>query len=506
MKVIITALVILVTIMNSYGQEKFARLNKEILKDKIKGAWAGQTIGVTFGGPTEFQFEGSFIDEKQPIVWYDGYLKQNMLYNAGLYDDLYMDLSFVEVFERLGMNAPTDSFAASFARTGFNLWHQNQAARWNILNKRPSGNWLHNPHANDIGYLIEADYSGIMSPGMPNTAAGINDKIGHIITYGEGWYGGVYVGAMYSLAFVSDDIHYIVNEGLKTIPARSPFYQCMKDVIGWHKKYPNDWKQTWFEIQKKWTGEDMCPEGVFRAFNIDAKVNMAYVLLGLLYGNGDYSRTLDISTRAGQDSDCNPSTAGGILGTMIGYKKIPSYWKLGLKEIEDMDFKYTSVSLNDAYEMSYRHALELILANGGSVEDDQVVIKVQSPAVVKWEQGFEGMYPVEKIKEKIVVEKNVVNFEFTGTGFVLRGRVGKKGDLPDFALDADLFIDGEKVETALLSSAFFDRRHELFWKYQLENKKHSVKLIIKNARPGYDLLGLECVVYGNKPPDTSYPD
>ena len=72
------------------------------------------------------------------------------------------------------------------------------------------------------------------------------------MNYGDGWYGGVYVGAMYSLAFVSKDINYIVAEALKSIPKQSEFYQCINDVIGWHKKYPTDWKQTWLEVQKKW--------------------------------------------------------------------------------------------------------------------------------------------------------------------------------------------------------------------------------------------------------------
>jgi len=486
--------------------QKYFTLSKEELKDKIKGGWAGQTIGVTFGGPTEFQFEGTFINEAQPVKWYDGYMKENMINNAGLYDDLYMDLSFVEVFERVGLQAPVDSFAHSFARTGFNLWHQNQAARWNILQGRPSGHWLNNPHANDIGYLIEADYAGLMSPGMPNTSAAINDRIGHIITYGEGWYGGVFVGAMYSLAFISKDIHYIINEALKTIPPKSPFYQCMIDVIRWHRQYPDDWKQTWFEIQKKWTGADICPEGVFRAFNIDAKVNMAYVLLGLLYGNGNYTRTLDIATRAGQDSDCNPSTAAGILGTMIGYNNIPAYWKMGLKEIEDMDFKYTTVSLNEAYDMSYRHATELIKQNGGRIDGDQLVINLQTPAQVRWEQNFENTFPIDKIKEKIVSGKNEISFAFEGTGFVLRGKAVKKMNLPEYILQAELFIDGVLTETAPLSTAFFDRRHELFWRYQLENKKHEVKIMIKNAQPGYDLQGLECVVYGNQLKTDRHPE
>src|SRR5690606_25482156 len=107
----------------------------------------------------------------------------------------------------------------------------------------------------DIDYQIESDFAGLMNPGMPNSASQISDKVGHIMNYGDGWYGGVYVGAMYSLAFVSKDIDYVVNEGLKTIPKQSDFYLCIQDVINWHKQYPDDWKATWFELQKKWTEE-----------------------------------------------------------------------------------------------------------------------------------------------------------------------------------------------------------------------------------------------------------
>jgi hypothetical protein len=176
------------------------------LKKKIKGGWAVQTIGVTFGGPVEFRFNGTMIGDHQPLEWYDGYLKKAMTENPGLYEDLYMDLTFVEVMEKYGIDAPLDSFANAYAKAGYMLWHANQAGRYNILNgiKSPaSGHWLNNPHADDIDYQIEADFAGLMSPGMPNTATAISDKIGHIMNYGDGWYGGVFMGAMYSMAFIS---------------------------------------------------------------------------------------------------------------------------------------------------------------------------------------------------------------------------------------------------------------------------------------------------------------
>lgn len=69
-----------------------------------------------------------------------------------------------------------------------------------------------------------------MSPGMVNSASVICDSIGHIMNYGDGYYGSVYVAAMYALAFVSDDIEFVVTEALKTIPAESKFHQCISDA------------------------------------------------------------------------------------------------------------------------------------------------------------------------------------------------------------------------------------------------------------------------------------
>ena len=296
-------------------------MSKEVLLDKIKGGWAGQTIGCSYGGPTEFDFKGGMITNYTPIPWPDGYIKWWYETSPSLYDDVYMDLTFVEVFDRLGLDAPVDSIAMAFATAEYRLWHANQAARYNILNgimPPESGHWLNNPHADDLDFQLEADFAGLMNLGMPNSASEISDKVGHIMCYGDGWYGGVYVGAMYALAFVSDDMEFVVTEALKTIPKESKFYQCINDVIGWHKQYPDDWQQPWFEATRKWNEDVGCPSGVFGSFNIDAVINSAYIVIGLLYGEKDFFKTMDIATRCGQDSDCNPASAAGVLGTEIG--------------------------------------------------------------------------------------------------------------------------------------------------------------------------------------------
>ena len=488
---------------------KAVTMSKTSLQDKIKGGWAGQVIGCTFGGPTEFRYNGTMINDYQPIPWYDGYIKKTMLEIPGLYDDLYMDLTFVDVFERKGLDAPVSEHANAYATAEYMLWHANQVGRYNILNgmKAPeSGHWVNNPHADDIDFQIEADFSGLMAPGMPNTAVAIGDPIGHIMNYGDGWYGGAYVGAMYALAFTSTDANYIVKESLKIIPQQSTFYQCIADVIKWHGQYPADWKRNWFEIQKKWSDEVGCSDGVFRAYNIDAKLNSAYIVLGLLYGGGDFTKTMEISTRAGQDSDCNPASAGGILGTMLGYDKIPAYWKQGLAEAEDIDFKYTTISLNDVYAMGMKHALQVVERNGGKITGDQVQIAVQTPKAVRLEQAFTGHYPVlvKGIHKDLADE---YTFDFEGIGFVLKGEAkptNTSAAMPPtqqgtHTFNAELYIDGQKIETAKLPANFTQRRYDLFWKYQLPKGKHAVRIKLLNPDANHVVRMTDLLVYGDQP-------
>lgn len=151
----------------------------------------------------------------------------------------------------------------------------------------------------------------------------------------------VYLCQPYILAFISNDPEYITTQALKTIPEGTKFHGCISTVIEAHKQFPDDWKQAWFEVQKKWNQDVGCPKGVFLGFNIDAKINSAYVAIGLLYGDGDFTKSVDIAARCGQDADCNPATVGGVLGVMLGYDKIPAFWLKPLQEIENSNFEST---------------------------------------------------------------------------------------------------------------------------------------------------------------------
>ena len=487
-------------------------ISSSALRNKIKGAWAAQTIGVTYGFPVEFQFNSTRVPDDRELPWYDGYLKETYDKTPGVYDDIYMDLTFVQVFEDEGMDAPAQSFADAFANADYSLWFANQLARYNILSgitPPESGHWLNNPAADDIDFQIEADFAGIMTPGMVNSAVSISDRVGHIMNYGDGWYGGVYVASMYSLAFVSNDINVVVSEALRVIPEQSNFHKIIADVIRLHKQFPDDWKLTWDAIHNKWAHQDLGPRGLLSPFNIDAKINAAWVVLGLLYGEGDFGRTMEIAARAGDDADCNPSSAAGILGAIYGYDSIPAYWKQGLNEVESRDFAYTTISLNDAYELSYKHAIEMIKRGGGLVNGESITINVQEPETVALEVAFGDHFPKERRSLSNLVlgsrgegEETLdsYSFDFDGVGFALLGSATKQEE-EHFVFEAELYVDDELVETASWPTKFTKRRFYLFWKYQLPQGEHSVVVKLLNPTASAQVVLNAITVYGDKPID-----
>jgi hypothetical protein len=204
---------------------------------------------------------------------------------------------------------------------------------------------------------------------------------------------------------------------------------------------------------------------------------------------------MGITTRCGQDADCNPSTSGGILGTLLGYDGIPAYWKQGLKEAEEINFKYTMMSLKNVYETGYKHALLNIERNGGIIKDNNIIIKMQEPKAVQFEKSFVNLQPVEKKSVKWNDAKDEISFEYSGTGFVLKGETGRWENHTDYVLNAELYIDERLIETIKLPVNFTTRRHELCWRYDLPEGKHTIKFKLLNPSAGYPVYNAEALIY-----------
>ncbi|MCJ7447376.1 MAG: ADP-ribosylglycohydrolase family protein [Bacteroidales bacterium] len=220
---------------------EFKTIKPDVLKDKIAGGWAGKMIGVTYGAPTEFRARQIIYEDS--IRWKPSDIKGSIWQ-----DDLYVQLTFLMSMDKYGVDAPAKKFQEMFARAGYHLWHANMQARKNYFDSifAPlSGSPEYNIHADDIDFQIEADYIGFMCPGMPNKACEISDKIGHIMNYGDGVYGGVFVAALYSEAYFESDINKIIEKALLSIPPESDYSKIINDLIRLHLNYPYNWRAAW---------------------------------------------------------------------------------------------------------------------------------------------------------------------------------------------------------------------------------------------------------------------
>ena len=493
--------------------------------DKIKGGWAGQTIGVVYGAPVEFKFTGTYVQDYQPLAWNDHYVKYWWDKKPGLFDDIYNDCTFVEAFEELGLDASQQELANRFAYAEYHLAHANQAGRYNIRNGIPapeSGNWLNNPHADDLDFQIEADFIGLMAPAMQGEAIKIANKVGHIMNSGDGFYGGAFVAGLYSTAFKLDNPRDIILAALAPIPQESTFWQCVSDVVKFHDLHPENWKDCWAFVQEKWNKDVGCPKGVFLSFNIDAKLNSAFVALGMLYGNGDFGRSIEIATRCGQDSDCNASTVAGVLGVMTGYSNIPAQWLNPLKEIEDLDFEGTQMSLAKSYDLSYKHAAQIVKNIGGNVTDGMFVIPQQNVEVLPLEQNFTNTFPSYRSRKDAFMTKEY-EFDFTGNGFVIWGNIcctreastsiinrvstrhigsevfGLAEPTDKYVAEVEIWIDGKLDYVSRMPMKNTDRRVEPAWKYLLPEGNHHVQLKWKNPKKDYVIRINDIMYYSEVP-------
>lgn len=500
-------------------------LSRDALMDKIKGGWAAQTIGVVYGAPVEFKFTGSYIQPYQPIPWNEHIVKYWWEKKPGLFDDIYNDCTFVEAFEELGLDATSEQLGHRFAYADYHLAHANQAGRYNIrqgIMPPASGYWMNNPHADDLDFQIEADFIGLMAPAMLGEAVDIADRVGHIMNSGDGFYGGVFVAGLYSAAFYLDNPRDIVKAALLAIPEESTFHRCITDVLDFHRLHPEDWVKCWEYLQANWNIDVGCPKGSFLSFNIDAKLNSAFVTVGLLYGEGDFTKTLDIAARCGQDADCNPGTAGGVLGVMKGYSGIPAFWLNPLKEVENLDFEGTTMSLAKSWQMSFDQALKLIAANGGKIDAENVTIPLERPAVLPLEQNFVGMYPLCRERIDAFFDKEF-DFSFDGNGFVIWGNICSLKHInkdyiarvstrhigsevfglaePDdkYVAKIQLWIDGQLDSSYGMPMKNTDRRVEPAWKYCLPEGHHDVRLVWTNPNKNYTIRINDIMFYSDHP-------
>jgi hypothetical protein len=354
-----------------------------------------------------------------------------------------------------------------------------------------------------------------MTPGLPAEANRYGERVGRLVGYGDGLYGGLFVASLYSAAFFEASPQELVERAVRSLPAESGYAAAIRDVLGWHAA-DADWRATWRKIEEKWAKRDACPSGVMEPFDIDARLNGAYVAMALLYGAGEFDRTLEIAIRAGQDTDSNAATALGVLGAAVGYAAIPEAFKAGVPRIARRRFADTAVSFEDLVASTRRRAIEAVCRAGGAASGDALLVPLQAPEPPALER-FDMGVPAARIEAADTAwiwkgswdaavgaldagrswrgrQSNRPGVEaelsFSGSAIAILGPLGPAGGR------ADVYLDGKKQARPL--DAYAPPRtwdHDLWHAYGLADGPHVLRIVLRadTDRPS---SGTSLVIYG----------
>ncbi len=287
------------------------KLNFDYYKDKVNACWIGKNIGGTMGTPYEGTREMLDI---QGFVTKPGEVLPN--------DDLDLQLVWLYALEKEGPKRISAALLGEFWLS-FITPHWNEYGLGKINMQRglaaPTSGDYDNNWKDSNGAWIRTEIWASVTPGAPEAAAryAMEDaKVDH--GAGEGTIAAAFVGAMQSAAFVLTDIRSCIETALAVIPAGSRVAKSVRFVLEAYDKGMAP-RETRNAVQQ--LNADI-GDGWF-----EAPSNVAYTVLGLLYGEGDFKKSMILAINCGDDTDCTGATVGATLGILGGMAAIPADWR-----------------------------------------------------------------------------------------------------------------------------------------------------------------------------------
>lgn len=180
--------------------------------------------------------------------------------------------------------------------------------------------------AEQIGGQIFIDTWGLIAPGNPALAAEYAQKAACVTHGGNGVYGGMFIAACISAAFIETDIRSIIDAGLSVIPENCTYAWMAKSILAFYERHPGDWRECFRYVRKEFW-KDRYPGGCHII------PNSAIILLSLLYSEGDFSEGINICNMCGWDTDCNVGNLGTILGVRNGLEGIGIQWREPINDL-----------------------------------------------------------------------------------------------------------------------------------------------------------------------------
>ena len=330
---------------------KKTEINPDAYYNKVYGAWLGRCSGCLLGKPVEFWLRDKIVGmlkdtDNYPIDRYltsnvDSKIKKkyfivdelpNNLDNPVKWinnvscgpedDDTNYTILYLKTIETYGKNFTSEdvSFSWLMNLTYLHTYTAERAAYRNFINNIPpplSGSY-DNPCREWIGAQIRADCFGYIALGDTEKAAEYAWRDGRISHIKNGIYGEMFVAAMIARAAVSSDIQDIIRHGLGEIPKNSRLTEAIEKVFDWYYQGIG-WEEAIDNIYN-----------IYDEKNIHHKFhtlsNAMICIVSLLWGQGDFEKTIGISVCAALDTDCNAATTGSIIGMILGADHMPPKW------------------------------------------------------------------------------------------------------------------------------------------------------------------------------------
>lgn len=296
----------------------------EVLIEKIYAGWLGKNIGIRLGAPIE-GWSYQKIKDVYGEIW--NYPVEYRDFAAD--DDSNGPAFLVRAMEHKKKDAPLTAQDVADAllnyapyEHGFFWWggygvSTEHTAYLNLRNhvRAPmSGSSVKNGTtiSEQIGGQIFADCWGLISPGNPNQAAEYARQAASVTHDGNGIWGGVFIAVCISLAFEDITIEEMIDTALQYIPRECEYRRMVLCIMDYYRQ---DKKRNWRS----------CFKYVYQNFGYDLYPgychiipNSAVIILSLLYGDDDFTKTLCICNMCGWDTDCNVGNVGTIMGVRKG--------------------------------------------------------------------------------------------------------------------------------------------------------------------------------------------
>ena len=355
------------------------KTDKKKLRSKIHGAWMGRICGCMLGKTVE----GIRTNELILFLRESGnYPMHRYIYKSDINDDIcakytfpFRNVPYADEINGMPVDDDTnyviiaqlviDKYGKDFTPYDVSrVWlkYQNKdayctaerVAYCNFVKgfEPPQSAMYKNPYREWIGAQIRGDYFGYINPGNPGLAAEMAWRDASISHIKNGIYGEMFVSAMIAAAAVTSDIEEIILCGLGQIPYTSRLYEEIMFVLdGFRNKVTQ--KECFAKIHEKY--DEYSAHGWCHTIS-----NAMIVTAALLYGSGDYGKTVCMAVETGFDTDCNGATAGSVLGMANGIDAIPEYWTKPINDtLHTSIFEIGDVKISERVDMTVKHIMGL---------------------------------------------------------------------------------------------------------------------------------------------------